>query len=346
MEKDNSARHLRSISQINDSNVNEIYVKNYNTFLYDHSDEVIINGEVVTDKLKRQLLRLPDYDGNPNIKGKIIPNNKKDGFDLTELDFVEMEIEKFQAIEPKNFKAKKQYKIYIDYLTKRQGLLMIEDNLIIKEHLKPESPCKKNCTSNCIKTYSDLCRSCDIKVRIDEEVSLFTDKLSFIPDKKTFLKNQLAKSNEKIESLHNELTEPGHNGVFSYGNWNYLFISWHKIGQICHEELERNQSSQPIQSEVMPDVPEIELKTQKEQIRLLYDLGVIDFLQSKFPSLKNNNQATAHLLSQILKMKPDNKSIQPNLNALLTENFASDKYISESANTKAIITRLNANELK
>ncbi len=92
------------------------------------------------------------------------------------------------------------------------------------------------------------------------------------------------------------------------------------------------------------NLPEIELKTQKEQIRLLYDLGVIDFLQKEFEeTLKGNVYQTADLLAKILKLKQN--SIQPTLNALLSDNV-NKNYPKETARTKAIIDQLNANKLK
>ncbi len=92
------------------------------------------------------------------------------------------------------------------------------------------------------------------------------------------------------------------------------------------------------------DLPEIELKTQKEQIRLLYDLGIIDFLQKEFEeTLKGNENQTASLIAKILKLKTT--SIQPTLNALLSNNV-NKNYPSKTPTTKAIIDKLNANKLK
>ena len=66
------------------------------------------------------------------------------------------------------------------------------------------------------------------------------------------------------------------------------------------------------------DLPEIDLTTQKEQIRLIYDLGIIDFLQNKYPkTLNNNNSQVAHLVSKILKLKYI--SVQPSINELLSD---------------------------
>ena len=101
----------------------------------------------------------------------------------------------------------------------------------------------------------------------------------------------------------------------------------------------------PILEDTSNNLPEIELKTQQEQIRLLYDLGIIDFLQNqKFKATLNGNvNQTANLISKILRL--NSTSIQPTLNALLSNNV-NKNYPKETARTKAIINQLNANELK
>ncbi len=92
------------------------------------------------------------------------------------------------------------------------------------------------------------------------------------------------------------------------------------------------------------DLPEIDLTTQKEQIRLIYDLGIIDFLQNKYPkTLNNNNSQVAHLVSKILKLKYI--SVQPSINELLSDKVGKN-YPKETSKTKAIIDKLNANESK
>jgi len=89
-------------------------------------------------------------------------------------------------------------------------------------------------------------------------------------------------------------------------------------------------------------LPDIDLTTQKEQIRLLYDLGVINFLVKKYPkTLKNNNSQFAILISKILK--ENNTSIQPSLSALLNDN-GNKNYPKETKRTKAIMDKLKSNE--
>ena len=91
------------------------------------------------------------------------------------------------------------------------------------------------------------------------------------------------------------------------------------------------------------DLPDIELKTQKEQIRLLYELGIIDFLQNKYPnSLKNNNNQTADLISKFLKI--DRSSVQPTLNALLIDSASNKNYPKITSSINSILAKLNSNE--
>jgi len=93
------------------------------------------------------------------------------------------------------------------------------------------------------------------------------------------------------------------------------------------------------------DLPEIELKTQKEQIRLLHELGIIDFLIGKYPAtLKGNNNQVSDLLSKVLKLTT--KNIQPTVNALLTDNIKSKNYPNKTSSINAIIDKLNSNESK
>lgn len=83
-----------------------------------------------------------------------------------------------------------------------------------------------------------------------------------------------------------------------------------------------------------------DLKTQKEQIRLLFDLGVIHFLADKYPArLKDNNNQMAELLGKILKL--ERSSIQPTINALLKDDASNKNYPMQSARTQVILSHLN-----
>lgn len=91
------------------------------------------------------------------------------------------------------------------------------------------------------------------------------------------------------------------------------------------------------------DLPEIMLKTQTEQIRLLYDLGVIHFLRGKYDKALTNNNQTAKLIAQILKL--NSTSVQPTVNALINDDAISKHYPKKTPLTKAIIDKLEASKL-
>lgn len=164
-------------------------------------------------------------------------------------------------------------------------------------------------------------------------------------EKKSFLR--FLKLDFMVEISVKMQTESNSNS----GKQNTLSIYWNSKRQEMLKALkewidkEENLLSTPIISseESKSIIPEIDLNTQKEQIRLLYDLGIIDFLVNKYPStLKNNNNQVSKLISKFLKI-PET-STQPTINALLNDNSTSDKYPKETSNTKTIIATLNANE--
>lgn len=126
MKQDNRLQFIH-IRQINQTNVNEIYQKQFNRFLFDYSDEVNIDGKIYSntgyDKMMRfNLGYLKNEKGEPNFK-KIYANGIKDGFKLTENDFVEYELEQIIEYTPKGLTEKKQLKTYKEYLEKRLSKL-------------------------------------------------------------------------------------------------------------------------------------------------------------------------------------------------------------------------------
>ena len=109
--------------------------------------------------------------------------------------------------------------------------------------------------------------------------------------------------------------------------------------QISNEVEE--QKNDPNESQ--NSVSGVELKTIKEQIRLLYDLGVIDHLVGKYPnSLNDNNNQVAKLISQIIKSPQT--TTQPYVNALLNDTASDRNYPKETSRTKSIINDLDVNE--
>ena len=89
------------------------------------------------------------------------------------------------------------------------------------------------------------------------------------------------------------------------------------------------------------EIPEVELRFISEQIRLLEDLGVLDFLKGKYPNALNSENQLAKLVSKLIKQKQG--SIQPIINAVKGGN-ANKNYPKESTNTKSIMDWLNSYE--
>jgi len=146
-------------------------------------------------------------------------------------------------------------------------------------------------------------------------------------------------SNESLpngEKKNDELMNLNLKDLYGFNHYKSAVIA------LLGKEIKQEVESVKLENLHLPD---LELKTQKDQIRLLYDLGVISFLQNKYEAtLKNNNNQTAHLLAQILKLSKS--SIQPTVNALLNDDPRSKNYPKESNETKAIIDKLYSAEPK
>lgn len=69
---------------------------------------------------------------------------------------------------------------------------------------------------------------------------------------------------------------------------------------------------------------ENELTTQKDKVALLKELGIIDFLQDRYPYLKKNGQRTTKLLMQFLDIPYT--SLQPIINELFNESTSNKNY--------------------
>ena len=200
-------------------------------------------------------------------------------------------------------------------------------------HINPD--CQNKCKNEFITDKNLLCNICPILKSNEKGLILTKEQFKHVSDKSNFLKNHLDKSDIKITSL---LTSK-ESGTHVY-NWNDLFLSWNEIKEYCLLEQGKLNKTSEIET---TDLPEIELTTQKEQIRLFYELGVIEFLQNKYPAtLKGNNNQISKLISQILKLEQPN--IQPTVNALLTNTASNKNYPKETKKTKAIIDQLNSNE--
>jgi hypothetical protein len=112
------------------------------------------------------------------------------------------------------------------------------------------------------------------------------------------------------------------------------YSSWYTENIIKKESVLKNKESEIIDF--------IDLKTQKEQIRLLYDLGIIHFLKDKYPKSTKVDNALAGLIASILRVQKT--SIYSSLSYLLKDDASNKNYPKQTERTKEIIRLLNANE--
>jgi hypothetical protein len=128
-EKNYKPKRIRKqVSRISVNNIDEVYRQNYNQFLYSNSDNVEINGEVVNDRMKRILMLFPREDGKPNIK-TATADGLKDGFPLTELDFIDSERQYIILTGKEDITLKKQIILYLEHIsTREQDLNSIDTN--------------------------------------------------------------------------------------------------------------------------------------------------------------------------------------------------------------------------
>ena len=108
----------QAVGAITLDNVREVYQKNFNQFLYMNSDNVEINGEIVNSKMQRALMLLPNEQGEPNVK-TAFADGIREGFPITELDFIEHECSYVLEEDVDEFKLKKQVRLYLEYINKR-----------------------------------------------------------------------------------------------------------------------------------------------------------------------------------------------------------------------------------
>jgi hypothetical protein len=202
--------------------------------------------------------------------------------------------------------------------------------------------------SNKIKEADNLQSQAQAGVKFNYALNYPIDLYSFIginplATENDYLKISITNVTNKINELYeivdfyfdDELDDE------NYQKWQDQNDYWVYKNYLIVLEKRKELTSQ-IEIENTKKLPEIELKTQKEQIGLLYELGVIGFLQDKYSNtLKGNNNQTAKLIAQILKL--ERSSIQPTVNALLNNNTDKNS-LKESNKIKAIIDLLNSNQ--
>lgn len=98
------------------------------------------------------------------------------------------------------------------------------------------------------------------------------------------------------------------------------------------------QSTNKDQNETQDDsdLPEIELKTIPERVRLLVELGVIEFLENKYPILKGNKKKMTELLMQFMNVKYG--SLQPIVNA---KDYDNENHLKKPKLTKNVLNVIN-----
>ena len=155
----------------------------------------------------------------------------------------------------------------------------------------------------------------------DETIEEFEEYQKTISANKEIVKFSLFTLNGVLEKL------------LTYSNYKSI-DSIFESNNLSNEDLKENTESSIF--------PEIDLTTQKESLRLLYDLGVLDFLKTKYPQTFRSNHQLSNLLEKILQIKKD--SLQGSTNDLLNENTGSKNYPKESKKTKSIMDSLNSSE--
>jgi len=102
--------YLKMITQIN---IDEIYTKSYNSFLFANSDEVTIDGVPFLNKFERLKRMKESYQ-------TVTTNDVKDGFTIIEIDFIKTELENSRFLHCKSFKEEKQLELWIKKLNEKQ----------------------------------------------------------------------------------------------------------------------------------------------------------------------------------------------------------------------------------
>jgi len=106
--------------------------------------------------------------------------------------------------------------------------------------------------------------------------------------------------------------------------------------------LERIQNPSIQSTTTEAELPEIDLRTQREQIRLMYDLGLLHFLKQKYPNALRSNNKLAELIGKILKL--ERSTIVSTVNAIMNETTTDRNYPKQTANTNSIIDYVNSYE--
>ena len=90
-------------------------------------------------------------------------------------------------------------------------------------------------------------------------------------------------------------------------------------------------------------VDEIEIKKIVDKVHLLKELGIIEFLKSKFPISTNNPNQLSVIVSQIIGEQ--RTSVQPIINALEKDEVLSKHYSKPSKKVNGIVSKIKNSEM-
>jgi hypothetical protein len=107
-----------NLAGLNIENVIEHYSRRYTKYLYHSSDELIYNDTTSIPKSDRFVFFLGHNKSNET--GKVFCNQIRDGFPITEKDFIFDERVMLENFTTTKFKLRKQIELYTTYLDKRE----------------------------------------------------------------------------------------------------------------------------------------------------------------------------------------------------------------------------------
>jgi len=100
------------LKMITATNIDAIYIENYNSFLFANSDVVTIDGEPFLNKFERLKRMKASHQ-------TVMINSIKDGFPIIEIDFIKTELENSKFLHCKSFKEEKQLGLWIKKLNEK-----------------------------------------------------------------------------------------------------------------------------------------------------------------------------------------------------------------------------------
>lgn len=121
---------LTGFNKVTEDSVEEVYRYNCFKWLFENSDEVFVDGKLISENTKLSYLT-SSFNIKPMPK-KIEPSQIKEGVEIGEKDFVELEIKRVERIllkienDNNNFILYKKGEIYLEFL-RQQSVQNVED---------------------------------------------------------------------------------------------------------------------------------------------------------------------------------------------------------------------------